>query len=574
MKTLLTTLAVLTLMLFSSIAYGNPDIIRQIGSGSNYGVNIYTDIVYMNGYYYFAADDGNGSDLWRTDGTFEGTEKVCEVNTNNIMGAIYNIIVADNTLYFRGLTPTYGWELWISNGNIGNGAMLKDINPGTGSSTPLGGFYGVKMGSYFYFAAAYTTVNYKVGSILYTDFPKAELYKTDGTSAGTVKVKDICSTCKTGGAPAGLTVMNNKLYFFAYDPKKNWEFWQSDGTSAGTILVKDINVGSGSSSGQYPTLLTDANNLSHIYFKADDGTGFGLWKSNGTSNGTIKVKSGINFYPSDDGRLRIYNDKLYFVTLETNQNEIWVSDGTTNGTNRLYDIGGPGFNGDPRYINIIDNKMYFSAIHPDYGRELWIYDFSNQSMTTIDINSGANSSNAAYSYNTNARIVELGDYVYFIADGGSGYQLYRLNKYDYNNLEALTNFTENPPEFKHLAVLDGKIIFSAKVVGAGWQLWIYDPNEGSPRQTTFDFFGNESNTKLSIKPNPAQDVLNISADFGEKQDVELSIFDVIGNRVISLNRASTNSINEQLNISNLAQGVYFVRLKMSTDIIIKKIVKN
>ncbi len=41
--------------------------------------------------------------------------------------------------------------------------------------------------------------------------------------------------------PDNLTNMGGTLYFSAYDPTNGYELWKSDGTAAGTTLVKDVN---------------------------------------------------------------------------------------------------------------------------------------------------------------------------------------------------------------------------------------------------------------------------------------------------------------------------------------------
>ena len=70
------------------------------------------------------------------------------------------------------------------------------------------------------------------------------------------------------------------------DGEHGRELWKSDGTEAGTVMVKDIIPGVGSSSIYY---ITAAGGL--VYFRASDGTnGIELWKSDGTDSGTTQVK--------------------------------------------------------------------------------------------------------------------------------------------------------------------------------------------------------------------------------------------------------------------------------------------
>src|SRR4029078_10091383 len=90
-----------------------------------------------------------------------------------------------------------------------------------------------------------------------------ELWKSDGTSHGTVLFKDIAET--GGSHPQYFEVMGGKLFFAAID-SHGFELWRSNGTTKGTRLVDDINP-SGDSIPSEPTSLGGA-----LYFRADDGT--------------------------------------------------------------------------------------------------------------------------------------------------------------------------------------------------------------------------------------------------------------------------------------------------------------
>ncbi len=46
-----------------------------------------------------------------------------------------------------------------------------------------------------------------------------------------------------GSSPSGLTRINDDLFFAADDGGNGTELWKSDGTQAGTVPVKDINPG-------------------------------------------------------------------------------------------------------------------------------------------------------------------------------------------------------------------------------------------------------------------------------------------------------------------------------------------
>jgi ELWxxDGT repeat protein len=105
-------------------------------------------------------------------------------------------------------------------------------------------------------------------------------------------VRDI----RSGGnsAPSNLTNVNGTLYFQANDGTTGFELWKSDGTSAGTALVRDIRSGGNSS----PRSLTNVNGT--LFFTADDGTnGFELWKVNlAPTNLTLSASSIAENLPS------------------------------------------------------------------------------------------------------------------------------------------------------------------------------------------------------------------------------------------------------------------------------------
>ena len=151
--------------------------------------------------------------------------------------------------------------------------------------------------------------------------------------------------------PSNLTNVNGTLFFTADDGTNGAELWKSDGTAAGTALVKDIYPGSSRyydywgnwryvPNSSYPSDLTNVNGT--LFFTADDGTnGRELWKSDGTAAGTVLVK---DIRPGSTGSDPSYARRTSTgrcssrPTTARTATELWKSDGTAAGTVLVKDI--------------------------------------------------------------------------------------------------------------------------------------------------------------------------------------------------------------------------------------------
>ncbi|MBA3721993.1 MAG: tandem-95 repeat protein, partial [Parachlamydiaceae bacterium] len=232
-----------------------------------------------------------------------------------------NMLALNNIVYFVSNDGVNGSELWKSDGTTAGTVLVKDINTGSGSSNPSNFAF---VGSTLYFSADNGTTG-------------VELWKSDGTTAGTVLVKDINPTGSTASNPTNLTAFGGALYFTANDGTNGIEIWKSDGTTAGTTLLKNIRSGSANSD---PTNLTVTNDGTILFFRANDGTnGSELWKTNGTTVGTVLV-SNINTgsassKPTDinvnwaNYMVAYSSSSVVFNAYSTSGVDLWVSDGTS-----------------------------------------------------------------------------------------------------------------------------------------------------------------------------------------------------------------------------------------------------
>jgi ELWxxDGT repeat protein len=262
-----------------------------------------------------------------------------------------NFAAVGQTLFFSADDEFHGRELWKTDGTVAGTRLLKDLSPGQ-ADTAFGEAVAVN-GTLFFTAATSPQTG-------------LELWKSDGTRAGTVKVGTSSATGRVYGVTE-LTRVGNLLYFRATDDRGQ-ELWRSDGTRAGTHRVKDIRPGQ---YGSEPRDLTAVGGK--LFFSAaGEGDGFELWKSNGTRAGTVRVKDIFpGKYGSNPEDLVARGGTLFFsARTEANEPHLWKSNGTAAGTVPVQpDPAGRGRN--PEQLAVVGNLVYFTAESFGAGRELW-----------------------------------------------------------------------------------------------------------------------------------------------------------------------------------------------------------
>jgi ELWxxDGT repeat protein len=297
------------------------------------------DVVALDGALFFSITDGVGRTvLWRSDGTPEGT-----VSFREFLGMplIWNStgwvvpVLSDGALYFVADDGTHGRELWRSDGTPDGTLLVKDIKPGPEGSFSSASGSGDRLadveGTLFLRLVDYTVSG-----------TRSELWKSDGTAEGTTLLKEFHKPAGASGKVlSGVIGVNGKAFCFVETSGGGVAFqtlWTSDGTAEGTVPFREF-LGQptrwSTRPWHYPVSINGT-----MFFWADDGIhGRELWKSDGTPEGTLLLED-IRPGPESGGwgRLSYVNGTLFFVANDgVHGPELWTLNQDCNG-NGLSDL--------------------------------------------------------------------------------------------------------------------------------------------------------------------------------------------------------------------------------------------
>lgn len=356
--------------------------------------------------------------------------------------------------YFFSHTDSSGRELWKSDGTESGTVKVKDIDPGRSSSQP-NQFIGV--GSTVYF-----TANTSAGR---------ELWKSDGTSSGTVLVKDI-NTGSENSDPMMIGAIGSTLYFTAKTSTDGRELWKTDGTESGTVLVKDIYSGTNDSNISTGDFAIVGSNL---YFVAQSSVGGSeLWMTDGTSSGTVQVKDIISGSGSSwPSNLIVFGGEVYFSADDgSSGSELWKSDGSESGTVLVKNINPNMSSGsNPGGFKIFDGELYFNATTNADGNELWKTDGTTLGTVIVrDINNGS-----AWSSPYNFTIVD--DQMFFVANTAEYGQELWVTDGTYSGTVQVKDINDsgsNSSNPQNFVAIDDVLYFAATGAAYGTELWKSD----------------------------------------------------------------------------------------------------
>jgi ELWxxDGT repeat protein len=562
------------------------------------GNNIY----FIDGYLYITVYvDSIGSEPWISDGTPAGTRLIKDINQSVGFDGIEDPIVAGDKLYFNGFVPQYGDELWVSDGTPSGTLLLKDIKPGELPSYPES-FIEFNGSLYFTASDLYPGTLY-LGAVQYP----SDLWKTDGSESGTVKIKNISTRFSSSIFPEkecpDKVKLGDKFLFTAAIPlvydSCDVELWESDGTTDGTRLLKNIDpaVDMVNVFGK-PNLYTPAGDI--VFFAATTReTGTELWKTDGTTEGTTMVSdlclgpaSSLSYDPQKSNFIS-FNNSLIFTPFDSIYGyELWISDGSEQGTHLISDINPGTANSSVISPLTVNNIMFFGTDDGIHGTELWKTDGTESGTFLVkDIHPSGSGF---------IRSIGVFEGIYFFVadDGIHGWELWRSdgtaegtslfldawpgessggassfiligNKFFFTasdeNLGIYLWTSDGTPEGTmkvgdwpsskinntgKFVVLNNSIYFTAYYEDYGKALFRYDLSSLSV-QDTYE-------SSYHVYPNPVLDELHIITDLQSSKFINIRILDITGKTISNSRLFVEQNSDIQIQTAQLEPGIYIL----------------
>ena len=317
----------------------------------------------VNGRAYFPTSTG----IWYTDGTAGGTgQALAAPGTGALTGAQSLVALGDRLVFFGG-NADVGFEPFVLDAPaaptvVGKYSVLKNIAGGPLASTTAGTnqAMAVQNGMAYFFGI----------DGLFTN-----LWRTDGTAAGTVAVKQVPVDFP---ATAPLVSTGTRLFFVAGNATtpSGSELWTSTGSVGSGQLVSDLNPGTASSNvanltacdgSAYFTAFSVGLDRTDLYVCGD---GVNITNLTGGLNGglprgalvsNVRCASRIVFFRLDDG---------------VNGPELWRSNGTADGTFMVADLEPGALGSVPGGMTDTGGgsaaRVAYAAETQDAGRELFV----------------------------------------------------------------------------------------------------------------------------------------------------------------------------------------------------------
>ncbi|MCX6197778.1 MAG: T9SS type A sorting domain-containing protein [Bacteroidetes bacterium] len=500
-----------------------------------YGAGQLNNLTEFNNKLYFGAQSSpDNTELWMSDGTTGGTLLVKEINATG-SADIGNIAVAGGKLFFMATENGTDYDLWMSDGSDNGTTKIAELNQSwNGALSPQNISV---MGSRLLFCT------------------QDQLIITDGTTAGT----DSLHAITTYAQGFGYCELNNKAYFILPNGNGTQELWRTDGTVAGTEMVIDLTASSSN------IISIDAMlSFNHKLFLVASASGHGpdLFAFNGNATDTLErniIATGGSSYPTN---VRFYNNAIYFIaSTMTSANVFRIAEGSSTAVELL-----PG----ATYswlsnLGFANNKAYFFA---DGQKEIQILDLNTLARTTLVLD-GLFAPNFLGT-DQPGTIGANGKIFFQAVDSASNKQVFVESDGTLQGTQVVMPAganTEHPFNFISgcgtLDVFDfkiwgNKVIVPANFTDAGRELWIYEP------EATTGIIQTQNENTFSLFPNPAKGDVTVKTNSNGYCDQEIAITNVSGQVVL---KTVFQNESTTIKLSLLATGNYCATLSENGKVI-------
>ncbi|MBP6333979.1 MAG: T9SS type A sorting domain-containing protein [Bacteroidia bacterium] len=505
-------------------------------------------------------------ELWSTDGTTAGTSLLKDIKPNTRDDLFtsysssgvqeYSSYVFNNELYFFADDGIHGMELWKSDATQAGTNLFLDITPGalgwdfSDNKTP--GF--CESNGVLYFKAGNSVNGY-------------ELWKTDGTPAGTIEVKDIYPGA-VGSNPHFITSFKGKIYFIAKDASNGWELFCSDGTAAGTFLFQDIVPGPAGAFNDGTDFPIDPHFKvcgGYLYFVTDNNgitpVDRHLWRTDGTLGGTIQLETSLDpVMPYGGSSLNmmvvtecLYGEFFFYHNVSSTSNaELWKTDGTVSGTVEV----------------IINNGLSASGSLMSVGDYIYLSGEDSLWSGLIRTDGSANGTSTVHKFLPTSMPSVNNEYP-TIHNGNMFFRTYLDGDYrvtQSNGTSAGTIIYPGVHPNSQFVPLGNDILFygiDSASAPTNTKLYKLTPAPFGPAVGE-GLFETQLHQSLQVYPNPASTMLYFKNEERELDGAELSLIDVTGRSIftkrLEMNIGSTTSITIP---DHVCDGMYVVSIKNS-----------
>jgi hypothetical protein len=106
------------------------------------------------------------------------------------------------------------------------------------------------------------------------------------------------------------------------------------------------------------------------------------------------------------------------------------------------------------------------------------------------------------------------------------------------------------------------------VTGEGWEAYYYSTTAGLNDYNALD-------NSIQLYPNPASDMINIELKNPERQEIKIELLSSTGKIVHKINEImSSGNVKKSIDLTNIPDGIYFLRILSDQETINRKIIKN